>query len=88
MNASPLWQIFGLEPPAMSSKTSELGMSHDGEKCKTLKVMRKRPALAGNDQIDLHRRAINSMLNCTNGRECEDRALCTITCAALLKELP
>jgi hypothetical protein len=63
-------------------------MSQDGEKCKTLKAMRKRPALAGNDHIDLHRRTINSMLNCPNGRECEDRSLCTITCAALLSELP
>ena len=88
MSAAPFWHVFGLEPPFQASQLREQGMRNDGEQCKTLRVMRKRPALAGNDHIDIQRRAINSMLNCQNSRECEDRALCTITCAALLKELP
>ncbi|MDO8605471.1 MAG: hypothetical protein Q7R40_02940 [Phaeospirillum sp.] len=78
---------FKYRHPTIWKFPGENPMDRDGEKCKTLRIMRQRPALAGNDHIDIQKRAINSMLDCPKRRQCEDRALCTITCAALLGEL-
>ena len=56
--------------------------------CKRLRAIRKRPVLVGNSDVDVGRRTVVATLNCLRRDGCVDRALCTITCTALLGELP